>query len=90
MAKLFTTIEEISQAEAYEGTGNWGVKLMDNDVVAYECPMLGDGGGSKDYGLIGNLLASYTNPDNLDAEDGPDEILYKIGDSYFLVSITVE
>jgi hypothetical protein len=92
--RYFTEITQITKEEAYAetGTGNWGVKLTGDNKVAWACPMLGHG-GEGDYDQLGVVLAQYNLADSADplyVEDGPDEILYRIGDTYFLMIITVE
>ena len=86
-------VTEITREEALaeNGTGEWGVKLGNHDVLAWECPMLGGGGASGAVSGLTDLLACYHDTDSLDAEDGPDEILYKSNDGRFmLLTISVE
>lgn len=94
--KLMIEINEISYEEAHQenGTGEWGVKLGPDDTHAWQCPVLGDGGaGRGEQGDILRMLACYALADGADPfyiEDGPDELLWVSGDSYFLATISVE
>jgi hypothetical protein len=86
-------ILKITKEEAFaqNGTGNWGVKLIDGYTIAWECPMLGDGGLSSDPSTLSRLLACYAMADGDDplyAEDGPDDILFQQGEEYFLMEVS--
>jgi hypothetical protein len=86
-------VTEISREEAHSetGIGYWGVKLGPNQTIAYECPMLGDGGDALNtQEVLAWLLASYVRSDELDPDEGPDEVLFAHGGNYYLATISVE
>jgi hypothetical protein len=78
------------ETEIPNGIGYWGVKLAEGESIAYECPMIGDGGASNDLSLLAALLSNYHCTETLDAADGPDEILYCVGDTCTLLTITIQ
>lgn len=87
---ITVNVEQITYQQAHEGAGHWGVKLGPNDLLAWECPMLGDGGASSDnMNAMAWILSSYVETDNLDPADGPDEFLFIEGDTYFLATISI-
>lgn len=89
--KIDITEIDYQEAHAEHGTGHWGVKLGTQDIIAWECPMLGDGGVStEDQDAIAWLFSQYSDESKLNPEEGPDEILFVQGDSYYLATITVE
>ena len=89
--KIDITTVTYEEAHSENGCGHWGVKLGPNEIIAYQCPMLGDGGASSEnQNVLAWILSSYVETDNLDPADGPDEVLFIEGDSYFLATISVE
>lgn len=91
--KVFIEIEKIekAQATATDGTGNWGVKMGNpRSKIAWQCPMIGNGGESGRSEALTELLAQYVNTAELDVEDGPDEIIFRNGANYYLMTITAE
>lgn len=93
--KFFFETTKITEEEARAnlGAGNWGVSLgpkEEGNMVAWEAPMLGNGGADKDINVLPYLLASYNTEADFDPMDGPDEILYRCGEDYYHVTITAE
>ena len=90
MVRIDITHYTREEASVPNGIGHWGVRLGPDEVLAYECPMIGDGGASGAVSGLAHLLSNYHCIDSLDAEDGPDEILYCVGDTCTLLTISVE
>jgi hypothetical protein len=89
--KISTNQITCEEAHHENGTGHWGVKLGPDEIIAWECPMLGDGGAASDnQNALAWILSCYCDTDALDPSDGPDEILYVQGDTYYITTITVE
>lgn len=90
MTKITLEISEIPTSEIYKEQGNWGVKLNPGEKIAWQCPMLGDGGSStENHDPLGWLLASYDNQLAGGSEDeGPDEFVFIDGDGGYYVEVT--
>ena len=86
-------IEQISTLSE-NGEGHWGVTLSPDANVAWQAPMMGDGGEAQDFDVLATLLARYDSgsdfaPD-LDPTKGPDEILFRANGLVFLATISVD
>ena len=89
MTQITLKIEELSDSEKHQPQGNWGVQLAPGECLAWQCPMLGDGGStSENRDAIGWLLASYDyGLAGGSEEEGPDEFIFTDGDRTFYVEV---
>lgn len=85
------TIKQITveEATAENGYGNWGVKLNPGELIAYQCPILGYGGGADGFtNALESILAAYATITEADAEEGPDEIIFLSGTDFYYMEVT--
>lgn len=90
--KLFMEFTKLTEKEAHSEDNNTesGVHLNPGDFAAWDCPMVVSGGSTGEPTVLAELLALYTNPEELDPSDGPDQIVFRNGAEYVLATITVE